>query len=410
MDHLFRTEYGKMVSFLASTFGFDQLETAEDIAQETIAHAFSHWSFNGVPNNPQAWLFKVAKNKALNHLKREKTGREVYKAHSYLNEDRFEMSADEFDQEIQDSMLRMIFACCHPAIAVENQIALILKSLCGFSRKEIAHALLTNEEVVKKRLFRAKKEIKEKGIELIPPTGPELTQRLAPVCSALYLLFNEGYNSTHSEELIRKDLCLEAMRLTKLLVQQGSDDSRPTALLALMCFHVARFESRLDDNGAIILFQDQDRSLWNRELIRAGMWYLTESSKGNRLSGYHLEASIAAQHCLADSYEDTKWPTIHHFYSKLYEVKKNPIILLNLAIVSSKIEGVEKAIHALEDLKSSSKALAKYYLLYASLGELYREAGKKEDALTNLKKAIDLTSSEQEITLLENKIKDIEAP
>lgn len=392
-----------MVSFLVSAFGFQHIETAEDIAQDTLIQAFKNWSFKGIPEKPEAWLFTVARNKALNYLRREKLKSNIFQDLLKQNPDH-SYQEEELQHEIEDSMLRMIFACCHPKVSPDNQIVFILKILGGFSRKEIAHALFMEEEAVKKRLFRVKKHIREQNIDLQAPTGVELNNRLKVVCTSLYLLFNEGYNSRHQEELIRKDLCLEAMRLTLILHQHLGDVTSIAALYALMCFHVARFESRLDDNGAIVLLRDQDRSLWNAKLIRAGMFYLSEASKGDDLSAYHLEASIAAQHCLSPNLQETNWKFIQKLYRQLYQLKPSPIILLNLAIVNAYTENIESAITELTRLEREEKKLASYYLLHATLGEFHYELNNSEQSKKYFNKALSLTSSQREKDLIRSKL------
>ena len=213
-------------------------------------------------------------------------------------------------------MLKMIFACCHPIIPFENQIALILNILCGFSRKEISSAFLIKEETVKKRLFRARKLIREQ--QLIALDSDEVTvnqeDRINTVCTALYLMFNEGYNSSHDDDLIRKDLCLESIRLLQLMLEKFKRNTRLHALLSTMNFHIARFEARIDDKGAIVLLQDQNRNLWNQEFIKMGLYHLSEASKGDAITPYHLEASIGAQHCMAKDFESTNWKLISRFY------------------------------------------------------------------------------------------------
>ncbi len=402
IDHLFRNEYGKVVSFLTLSFGFHFLETAEDIAQDTLAEAYKNWGYNGIPPNPHGWIFKVAKNKALNYVRRENIKQSVFE--KLDREEEQEQEEIFLNREIEDSMLRMIFACCHPIIAGESQIALILTTLGGFSRKEVAYALLSDEEAIKKRLYRAKKEIRQSNIVLAVPTGDELSERLKTVCISLYLLFNEGYNASHSDELIRKDFCLEAVRLTRLLAQHFPGETRVSALLSLMLFHAARLKSRIDDKGAIVLFRNQDRGLWNQDLIKAAYFYLSESSRGSTLTSYHLEASIAAQHCYAPTYEKTNWPFIFDLYSRLYEIKPSPVIKLNLAIVSSKIKGVKYGIEQLEALIKSEKKLKNYYLLYATLGQLYVENKEQDLAISNFEQAKSLTASEKEKAFLQNRI------
>lgn len=406
IDHLFRLSYGKMVAYLTAYFGPTLIGTAEDIAQETLLEAYKNWAFHGLPNRPEAWLFRVAKNKALNSVKRRKKQHEVYDKANSLDSHSNSTTVYLAD-EIKDSMLRMMFACCHPSLAVNNQLALILNTLCGFSRKEIANALLSKEETIKKRLYRAKNAFRGGEIILTVPQGEELKQRLAPLLTCLYLMFNEGYNATHSTTVIRKDLCLEAMRLNLLIVERFPENTSCQALYALMCLHAARFESRIDEDGVIVLFQDQDRKRWNPQLIQAGLYYLSNASKGKSLSAYHIEASIAAQHCSAASFAKTNWTFIHRLYQILYQIKPNPIIQLNLAIVAKWTHGIEEAIGQLLELEKHNTFLQQYYLLFASLGVLYGEKNEKDLAKSYLEKAKSLCSSVAQQQLLIQRLQEL---
>ncbi|MEQ9423002.1 MAG: sigma-70 family RNA polymerase sigma factor [Cyclobacteriaceae bacterium] len=405
VDNLFRKEYGRLVPFLTRFMGVSLMAYAEDIAQETLIEAYKSWGDHGIPENPSAWLFKVARHKSINFINREKKLEEVC-----ANSDLYlKLSTDEgeltLEHEIDDSVLRMFFACCAPQITFENQILLILNTLGGFSRKEIANALLMKEETVKKRLFRIKKEIREGEQFLEVPTGKDLVPRLNAIHNTLYLLFNEGYNSSNKNTLIRKDICLEAMRLCKLVIKHFPEDYSIKSLFALMCFHTARFDSRIDNKGAIIVFEDQDRTKWNKELIDMGIYYLSEASnEKSEVSVYHLEANIASVHCTAKSFEDTDWLQIEKLYHWLYLFKPTPIIKLNLAIVSSKIVGLEKALEQLEYLEQTEGKLKNYYLLHATMGEFYKQLGKTDKAMNHFAKAKHLTNSSKERQLIDAKI------
>lgn len=406
ITELYHKMYGKIVSYIASIIGFHHLETAEDIAQDTLTDAFTTWTENNIPEKPEAWLYRVAKNKTVNYIKRQKTKEKVYN-HTFLEQDIYETGKEDITEIIEDSMLQMMLACCHPSISSENQITLVLKALCGFSRKEISTALLTKEETIKKRLVAVKKQIIKQNIKLEKPQNASLNKRLDMVCTCLYLLFNEGYNATHTKEIIRKELCLEAMSLCRLIAHNIESYPNAHALMALMCFHTARFESRIDDNGAIVLFQNQNRELWSKELIDAGIKYLSASQNSKVLSSYHIEAAIAAEHCFAKSFEETNWKYIYSLYEELYQLKQNPIIQLNLAIISSRLHGVGSSIEQLNRLRAESKPLSNYYLLYATLGELYKTNGDKHNAEFNFLKAIELTHSAKEKELLQQKISAI---
>ncbi len=406
IDHLFRHEAGKLVALLVKIFGTAHLELAEDIVQDTLLDALNRWSVSKIPDNPAAWITQVAKRKTINALKRLQSQHIHYAQAHYLSGNNLEAIDEVFlDKEIKDSQLRMIFTCCHPVLAVESQLALTLKTLCGFSVKEIANALLTTESNINKRLYRAKQKIKTTHFEV--PAGDALDERMNAVYLSLYLLYNEGYNSTHHETMIRQDICAEAIRLTLLLNDQ-LETPKGNALLALMYLHAARFDARLDQRGGIIIFKDQDRNLWDRQMIALGLQYLQRSSTGNELSEYHLEAGIAAQHCVSDSYEATNWHNIARQYELLYHIKPNPIIQLNLAIVASQIEGIPTAVERLEGLLSNSK-LKNYYLLYASLGMFYQELKQHNKAIAAFEAALERTASQSEIDFLTRNIEACKA-
>jgi RNA polymerase sigma-70 factor (ECF subfamily) len=402
VEHLFRTEYGKLVAILTRLFGTAHIQLAEDVVQDTLISALESWSLEGTPTNPTGWLVQVAKRKALNVLKREKMtqGHQVDVLSQTQNE-----NFDTFflDNEIKDSQLRMIFTCCHTSLPFESQIALTLKTLCGFGVNEVASALLTTTSTINKRLYRAKTTIRESDDPFDIPQGAELDTRLEAVSLTLYLIFNEGYNSSSSNSLIRKELCLEAIRLTKLLVDQFEKNQKLCALLALMCFHTARFDARIDDHGAIVLFEDQERTLWNKELINIGMQYLQKSTNTTALSTYHIEARIAAEHCLSKSFESTNWQTIFDQYELLEKLKPNPIIKLNLAIIQSKLQGLEASLTMLDELVRS-KILKHYHLLPATQGVFYIKLKNYSLAIEYLEKAISLKPSLMEQTYIENQI------
>lgn len=402
VEHLFREQYGKLVSILTGMFGSAHIELAEDVVQDTLMAAIDNWATSGVPDNPAAWLMLVAKRKAINALKRQ---RNLSSAESGNLEDPALDEQEEvfLDTEIEDSQLRMIFTCCHPSLSVESQIALTLKTLCGFGVTEVANALMTTEPTVNKRLYRAKKTIRELNGPFSIPQGNHLDRRLDVVTLTLYLLFNEGYNSSSGNLIIRKELCLEAFRLTNILVSKFSKYKELSALLSLMCFHIARFDARIDDHGALVIFEDQDRSLWNKSFISHGIQYLKSSSGGDKLSAYHLEAGIGAEHCMADSFENTNWSSIHYQYQLLLTLKPNPVIELNLAIIEGQLSGELKALESLNALEASGK-LKDYYLLSATKGIFLMKLNRKAAALEYLHRAKAQTRSQAERSFLEQQI------
>lgn len=394
-----------MASVLARMLGFERLELAEDIVQETMIQALRSWPFQGIPENPSAWLYRVAKNKALDVVRREKLFRQISPEVAY----EYEQETAEamlnlyfFDDEITDSQLRMLFACCHPVLSLEAQVTMCLKILCGLSIKEIASAFLTTPDTIEKRLYRAKEKLRSEGVRLDVPTGAQLTARLDAVLKTIYLLFNEGYNSSHPDALIRQDLCEEGMRLCHLLTQHPKTQWPPAyALLALMCFQAARFDARTNTNGDIILLPDQDRQRWNIELINKGKQLLNRAAQGDALSEYHIEAAIAAYHCMAPSYEATDWQAILMYYNLLLAKKPSPIVALHRAVAVAEVEGEAAALEALSELTS----LKTNHYYQAIHGHLYERLGVADLARQHYQQAANLTSSQAEKRLMEEKLK-----
>ena len=365
----------------------------------------STWSFGKIPDNPSAWMYRVARNKAIDFLRHEKVFREISPQYSYLVQSEWTLTPTInnlfLENEIQDSQLGMMFACCHPSIPEDSQIALTLKTLCGLSVNEIAKAFLTNDETIGKRIYRAKEKIRSENIELVVPTGNELNERLDAVLKSLYLLFNEGYNSSHPEKLIREDLCEEAMRLCVLLTKHSlTGYPRCKALLSLMCFQSSRLNARLDEAGNIILLKHQDRNKWNRKLIQRGFDYIDAAAEPFEVSPYHLEAGIASIHAASPSFEKTDWKSIYHLYEMLYQLQPNPVIAMNKAIASAYAISKEKALEELQQIKG----LEHHHLYYASLGEMYFDLQQKETAKKYFEKAYQLTNSQSEKKLLLEKI------
>lgn len=407
-DHLFRHEAGRMVAALTRIFGFHNLELAEDVVQDAFGKALNDWTY-GVPDNPSGWLMQAAKNKAIDIVRRERYQKEFAQETSVLLKSEYTAAPTIenlfLEHEVQDSQLRMIFACCHPALSEADQIALTLKTTSGFSVHEIASALLVNPEMIKKRLQRARSNIIENKIHFGIPAGIELNKRLDTVLHALYLIFNEGYNSSDREELIRKDLCEEAIRLSLLLTQNNfTNYPKCYALVSLLSLLASRFDARLDEDGEIVLLEDQDRTKWNHELIAIGLEYFEKSMGGEELSEYHLEAAIVSEHSIAQRFSETNWPGILSLYNRLVQINPSPVVLLNRCIVISKIDGFQKAIESIYSIPEIDKHLESKYLFPAVLGELYRHSNKKDEAKKFLERAIGLTHSPLEKKLLQKKL------
>jgi len=401
IENFYRDMYGKIVSYLTSKFGFDFLEASRDIAQDALLTALENWKKKGMPENPEAWLFYVAKNKAINFLKKENKKLNIDTNLKVSNEKEF--GNLELESEINDSMLKMMFVCCSDHISSESQIVLILSSLCGFKRKEIASAFLCEEETIKKRLYRAKKKLRERKISFEIPEKKVLEEKLDIVCNVLYLLFNEGYNASSGDKLIRKDFCYESLRLTHILSENFREKQKIKALIALMYLQMSRFDSRLDKSESIVLFEQQDRHLWNQNLIRMGASKLAEASNGEDLSTYHLEAGIALEYCLSESYEEINWKRIKELHIRSYEVNPSPLTLLNIAIVEGVSGDPAEAIHQIKRIKKEYKKIAEYYLTHAALGDFYSKMREFETANEHYRTAMKLTSNEKERDLIKKK-------
>jgi RNA polymerase sigma-70 factor (ECF subfamily) len=405
VSHLFRHEAGKMAAVLARMVGLQHLNIAEDIVQDTLLQALNVWKVKGIPDNPPAWLYTVAKRKAIDVIRQRTSHAHIEKdlAHAFKSEWTLAPAVNHlfFEHEIEDSQLRMMFACCHPAIPYESQIALILKTLCGLSVSEIARAFLTTDETITKRLYRAREKIREAGIALEIISSQTLTDRQETVLHTLYLLFSEGYNSTHADTLIRHDLCEEAMRLCVLLTKNKLTNSPDVnALLALMCYQASRADARMDDEGNIVLLQNQDRTKWNQSLIEKGNEFLDQATANEDFSEYHLEAAIAATHAQAGSFEATNWKHIVMLYDLLSRIKNDPVVEMNKAIALGFAHGPEEGLRCLNAIKG----LESNSIYEAALGDCHVKLNNNQAAITHYNKAITLTHSSSEINLIKSKI------
>lgn len=403
LPRLFRNEYQKLVCVLSSHFGLKHIEIAEDIVSDTFLSATEAWAINGIPDKPVAWLYSVAKNKIKNHFKhsdifKQKISPELMYQSQILKDC---SDVDLSEKNISDSQLAMIFTVCNPINSNEVQIALALNLLCGFGAGEIADAFLTTRDIIYKRILRAKEKLKEINLKIEQPTASEVIERLDNVLKTIYLLFSEGYYSTSQNIVLRKDLCAEAMRLCYILIgNETTNLPKTNALLALMCFHTSRFEARTNENGEIVLYQDQDESLWNRELIEQGAYFLSKASSGDILSKYHLEAGIAYWHTRKkDSIE--KWEHILELYNSLIIVEYSPIAALNRTFVLSKTKGKETAIAEAEKLN-----LTDNHFYYSLLGDLYTGIDNKK-ALLNFQSAFELAKSPADKAIITKNMKRV---
>ncbi|NOU16491.1 MAG: RNA polymerase subunit sigma [Bacteroidales bacterium] len=378
-----------MIAVLCRYFGLKNIEIAEDIVSETFLKASENWPINGIPENPTAWLYTVANNKAKDYLKHvsifENQVRNAIKEDEILKEQDFDFT----HQNIADSQLAMIFAVCNPSNSKQAQISLALQVLCSFSIEEIASAFLTKTETIKKYLQRARANLRNNSFQIRKLPEADIKSRLDTVLKTLYLLFNEGYFSKTNNQLIRKELCSDAVRLMLILTENPLTDTPQTnALLALMCFQSSRLDARTDDSGKMILFEEQDRSLWNNDLIERGNYYLVKAFSGNEISKYHLEAGIAYWHTITT--DKNKWEQVLQLYNQLIIIEYSPITALNRIFAFAKVYGNEKAIHEAKKLNLTKNS---YY--HKLLGYLYEEVNIDE-AIAHYNTTISLTKSKTE--------------
>jgi RNA polymerase sigma factor (sigma-70 family) len=403
VEHSFRHEYARLVATLARVFGVSRIEQIEDAVQSALTMALTSWALNGAPTDTGAWLYRASYNRMIDVLRSQKV-RQRDQVH--LDELTLEGDADSprFAREVDDAQLRMLFVCCDGSIPVESQLVLALKILCGFTVDEIARALFLSDANVRKRLERARERMRTLSPVLDTPDDDVLRERVERVHTVIYLLFNEGYHSSQADRLIRRELCEEAIRLCTLLSEHPVGDlPRTSALLALMYLHTARFASRLDGAGELLLLEEQDRSLWDRGLIHQGLYRLARSAEGDTFSRYHAEAGIAAEHCLAPSFAATRWQEIDELYQLLERVAPSPLHVLNRAIAVAQYRGPAVALALLEAAETPAWLRA-YYLCDAVFGELYRLVGDYQRASIHIQRALGATKIEAERTLLRKRL------
>ena len=406
IDHLFRQSAGQMVATLTRIFGAERLSLAEEVVQEALISAMQQWSLGGVPENPRGWLFQVARNRALDQLRREAVLRDKEPEIVATFRERTSEEEPLFAHELRDDQLRMMLMCCHPAIPSESRIALTLKTVGGFSVDEIARAFLTKKETIAQRIVRAKRLIREEGIPMEMPSRSELPRRLDSLLEVLYLLFNEGYGAHTGDDLIRVDLCEEAIRLARQLAEHPATALPEThALLALMLLQAARLPARVDAAGELATLEQQDRERWDQRRIAEGLRMLGRSAEGDRLTAYHLEAAIASCHAIARAFDDTDWRAIAEHYDQLFELKPTPVVALNRAVAVAMAEGPQAGIEAVEAV-ASHPALRDYLPLPAALGELWLRAGDRTRAAEHFTRALELPATLPEKRFLLRKLSE----
>ncbi len=402
-----------MVSVLSRILGFRNIEIAEEIVQDTLLTALQVWGFRGVPPNPAGWLMVAARNRAIDHIRRERSKLKVAEDLRLKLRSEWTLSStvdQEFDESrIKDHLLRMIFTCCDPRLHLEDQVALTLKFPGGFSIPEIGAALLCGEETVRKRLYRARQLLRGDKEALQMPVDSQLGARLDAALQVVYLVFSEGYKSAEGESLIRAELCEEAIRLASLLAEHPPCAQPKTfALLALMCFQAARLSARTFEDGSICQLEQQDRSSWDSDLIARGFHFLDLCAAGTELTRYHVEAAIASCHCGAASFEETDWRLIVTLYGRLLAIYDTPVVRMNRAIAIGFAEGAEAAIRELVRIREEG-GLARYYLLHASLGEFHMRAGDYLSARAYFENAAGMCKSAKEKEFLKRRIVRCEA-
>lgn len=399
VDHFFRHEYAQLVASLTRRFGVSHWDLVEDVVQSALQRALSSWSLRGVPPNPSAWLHRVAANLAVDALRRNSRTKN-WDTSFESSQSTWELAGiNDGGQSLQDDQLRMMFVCCDPSVPPESSIALALKMLCGFGHGEIARALFTTEASVAKRITRAKNRLRAAGTAPGELDEETLRTRLPHVQSVIYLLFNEGYSSTVADKYIREDLCEEAVRLSLLLAEHPVTKSGTTAaFLALQLFHAARLEARIDQHGAILLLQEQDRKLWDRRLLNAAYWWLGEATQDGPITRYHAEALIAGEHCRGTSIRDTNWKRIVQAYDLLCSLDPSPVHALNRAIAIGHDTGPAAGLRAFRAI-DSQKLPRNYYLWHATHADLARQMGDVETARQCLEQAWKLapTNAEKEL-------------
>lgn len=409
LEHLFRHQAGRMVAHVARLLGPAQLDVAEEKVQEALLRALQTWPYQGLPENPEAWLFRVARNAALDHVRHAqmaggKQGELVAEWHrpALLNE-----CDPDFEEQLRDDELRLIVMCCHPALGRDASVALSLKVAGGFSVAEIARAFLAEEAAIAQRLVRAKRQIREKGLTLEMPRGAELAERLDSVVEVIYFLFNEGYAAHEGEALIRRELCFEALRLGRLVAESSLGGPRVHALVAVMALQAARLPARTDEAGDLVLLDEQDRSRWDQGLIALGFRAFERSMAGEGLTELHVQAAIAATHARARSGAETDWPLIVELYDQLYALNASPVVALNRAVAVAQVEGAAAGLAALSALDGEAP-MQRYYLYLAVKGHLLLKLGRGQEAAGWFRAALARPCCEPERRFLRRKLAECE--
>ncbi len=411
VEHFFRHESGRLVALLTHSLGVSRLDLVEDVVQESLMQALQTWSRQGIPDDPAGWLYRAARNRAVDSLRRERVHTRILPrlAEGQSAENSLP-DQPHFREEIGDEPLRLLFLCCHEAVPIESRVALALRTVCGFSTAEIARALLTTEANAQKRIIRAKGRLRdEPGAWESPGLGP-LRNRLDAVLAVVYLLFNEGYNGSHTDTPIRRDLCDEALRLARMLASHPVGDAPHVfALVAVLAFHTARFDARVSPTGNVVLLNEQDRSTWNWGLVREAMDWMARSATGDMLSRYHVEAAIAWEHVRAPSFDQTDWGRIISLYGTLQQIAPSPLHVLSRAIAEAHHDGPQAGLASLASVPLD-EIPARYPIWLAVLGELHFRAGNFVAARDAWSHALVLEPPPYDRELIRNRLAECPAP
>lgn len=396
----FRDEWGQVVATLIRVTG--DWDLAEECAQDAFATALERWPRDGIPDRPGAWLTTTARNRAIDRLRREAVGAAKLKEVAAMA---YNVSVDDRDDDaVPDDRLRLMFTCCHPALALEARVALTLRTLAGLSTAEIARAFLVNEQTMSKRLVRAKQKIKNAAIPYRVPPAHLLPERTPAVLAVLYLLFNEGYSASAGADLVRRNLSAEAIRLARVLAHLMPDEPEALGLLALMLLHDARSTARLDDDGVLVPLEEQDRARWDSEKIAEGVAVLDQVLQRRQAGPYQIQAAIAACHATAKTAAETDWAQIAALYQQLSLITPTPVVALNQAVAVGMSEGPEAGLLLVDEL---SEVLAGYHLLAATRADLLRRAGRREEAVTAYREALAQAATDAERNFLSRRIREI---
>jgi RNA polymerase sigma-70 factor, ECF subfamily len=405
LEHLFRHQAGRLVARLTRLLGPEHVALAEETVQDAMLRALQTWPYQGIPDNAAGWLFRVAHNVAIDALRRDKIfGEKTESIVVELTRSAGQASDDtSVGEEFRDDELRMIFMCCHPALSRDASVSLSLKIIGGFSVREIARAFLSDEAAIAQRLVRAKRQIRDQRLTLDLPSGVELTTRLDSALEVIYFMFNEGYAARAGAELIRQDLCMEALRLGRLIAAASIATPRVHALVALMALQGARLPARVDEAGDLVLLADQDRSRWDERLIAIGFHHFDRSIAGADVSEYHVQAAIAATHARAIDSRSVDWPLILELYDQLLTLNASPIVALNRVVAIAKVHGPADALAAVAPLDRDPK-LRHYHLLLAVRGQLLLDLGRSHEAADAFRTALTCACTEPERRLLTRRL------